>query len=104
MRFGVMSYARVVDLSPFHAFIPQISSGSTHSLLMTKSGGVYSWGTNVHGQLGQQSVQEQAYFRKIPKLRNKVTSIACGNEFSCALDITGQLWVWGRADSGQVIL
>jgi alpha-tubulin suppressor-like RCC1 family protein len=83
--------------------VAQICSGSTHSLLMTKLGGVYSWGTNAHGQLGQLNVQEQAYFRKISKFgKKKIVTIACGNEFSCALDESGQLWVWGRSDCGQL--
>ena len=87
----------------FSAFHSQISCGSTHSLLLTKSGGVYSWGTNAHGQLGQRGVIEVSCFRLIPTFsRRRAVTVVCGNEYSAALDDSGHLWAWGRADGGQV--
>jgi len=35
-----------------------VSCGSFHSLLLTVSGSVYSWGSNIHGQLGHQHTAE----------------------------------------------
>lgn len=41
--------------------------------------------------------------RLLHKLSNKcITTISVGAEFSVALDSAGYVWVWGRADSGQV--
>ena len=41
----------------------QISCGSFHSLLLTAKGTVYSWGSNVHGQLGHPQIHEMVYIR-----------------------------------------
>ena len=41
--------------------------------------------------------------RFIHKLANKdITSISVGAESSAAMDRAGLVYVWGRADSGQV--
>ena len=41
--------------------------------------------------------------RLLHKLSNKsITTISVGAEFSVAMDTAGYVWVWGRADSGQV--
>ena len=36
----------------------QVSCGAFHSLLLTANGTVFSWGSNVHGQLGHPQVPE----------------------------------------------
>lgn len=41
--------------------------------------------------------------RLLHKLSSKsITTISVGAEFSVAMDTAGYVWVWGRADSGQV--
>lgn len=43
--------------------------------------------------------------RLIHKLANKhIMSISVGAECSAAMDAAGLVYVWGRADSGQVIM
>lgn len=42
--------------------------------------------------------------RVVHKLQDKkITAISVGAEFSVAMDTAGEVFVWGRADAGQVI-
>jgi hypothetical protein len=74
--------------------------------LLTETGRVYSWGANDHGQLGYDTKQELAWSQPGPKLiislGNKIQHIACGDQFSAAMDVDGCVWVWGREDLGQL--
>ncbi len=53
------------------------------------------------------SLQSLLYLQMTPRLLHKlsnkcITTIGVGAEFSVAMDTAGYVWVWGRADSGQV--
>ncbi|CAI8053290.1 Ultraviolet-B receptor UVR8 [Geodia barretti] len=83
--------------------IVQISCGSFHSLLLTADGGVYSWGSNVHGQLGHPQVPEMQNPSKVGQFDNrKIVAVGAGDEFSLAVDESFQPWGWGRAEHGQL--
>ena len=65
----------------------------------------------VHMKIIQMSIAELSdllfYLQMTPRLLHKlsnkcVTTISVGAEFSVAMDTAGYMWVWGRADSGQV--
>ena len=56
--------------------ILQISCGSFHSLLLTADGGVYSWGSNVHGQLGHPQVPEMVLNYNIMYTHNIIMHIS----------------------------
>uniref|UniRef100_A0A8C5LWE2 BTB domain-containing protein n=1 Tax=Leptobrachium leishanense TaxID=445787 RepID=A0A8C5LWE2_9ANUR len=53
-------------------------------------GDLYSWGNNVHGQLGHGSL--------IPK----VIKVSCGTYHSLALTSEGEVFAWGNNNFGQV--
>ncbi len=83
-----------------------VAAGEYHSLALSTSGRVYSWGLNLHGQLGTGDVLDQ----KLPVsvstsgvLSNKtVVAIAAGLSFSLALADTGELFAWGDNEYGQL--
>ncbi|KAK3260582.1 hypothetical protein CYMTET_30462, partial [Cymbomonas tetramitiformis] len=56
-RSGSAHKATAVEL-PEDAFIVAVSAGGDHSLALTRHGQVYTWGDNVHGQLGRQGEKE----------------------------------------------
>ncbi|KAG8181594.1 hypothetical protein JTE90_013556 [Oedothorax gibbosus] len=83
--------------------IIEISCGSHHSALVTASGNLYTWGRNSEGQIGNGTRKEQ----KIPSLvtspkDKKITHVACGADFTVALDTNGKLFGWGQNDGGQI--
>lgn len=83
-----------------------LSGGHFHMLALTSDGEVYSWGNNEDGQLGQPLIkgiggtayQMPARVQGLPKIK----AIASGYDFSMALDLQGQVWVWGANCHGTL--
>eukprot|EP00931_Biecheleriopsis_adriatica_P048535 TRINITY_DN28041_c0_g1_i1.p1 TRINITY_DN28041_c0_g1~~TRINITY_DN28041_c0_g1_i1.p1 ORF type:complete len:940 (-),score=156.95 TRINITY_DN28041_c0_g1_i1:27-2846(-) len=70
-----------------------VSCGSRHVLVLTASG-LYSWGWNAYGQVGNGGMKEVTS----PCLLSlqQVTSISCGYRHSCAVSqSTAFTWGWG---------
>jgi len=58
------------------------SCGEKHSVVITLEGGVFSFGSSVHGQLGHNSTNDELLPRKISELMgSEVSQIACGRYF-----------------------
>jgi alpha-tubulin suppressor-like RCC1 family protein len=59
------------------------SCGEKHSVVVTLEGGVFSFGSSVHGQLGHNSTNDELLPRKISELMgSEVSQIACGRYFA----------------------
>lgn len=57
--------------------------------MLTRSGLIYSWGSNDAGQLGHRDTIHRSTPHKIEALSNKrATQIACGRDFVVALGLT----------------
>ena len=84
-----------------------IAAGSSHSLALTSDGCVYSWGSNQTGQLGNSSYSSVAT-TPVAVVTSGVLSgktvvaIAAGSGHSLALTSDGNVFTWGRGDSGQL--
>jgi alpha-tubulin suppressor-like RCC1 family protein len=53
--------------------------GEKHSVVITIEGGVFSFGSGMHGQLGHNSTNDELLPRKISELMgSEVSQIACG--------------------------
>ena len=58
-------------------------------VVLTRSGSVYTWGSNAFGQLGLGDNNDRSTPHRIDALEGKrVTSFACGKEFVIALGLT----------------
>lgn len=82
--------------------ILRISCGSTHTLLLTEAGQVFSWGAHSNGQLGN---DKQTYRpeRVTNSLDGKfVVDIACSSLSSFAVIDTGEMYAWGSNSSGEL--
>ncbi|XP_074613691.1 uncharacterized protein LOC141873555 isoform X3 [Acropora palmata] len=88
----------------FSSRINDVCCGNCHYLVLLESGQLYSWGFNDYGQLGLGNKMDSPMTpRLIHKLANKhIMSISVGAECSAAMDAAGLVYVWGRADSGQL--
>eukprot|EP00118_Oscarella_pearsei_P012776 m.96474 g.96474 ORF g.96474 m.96474 type:complete len:1516 (+) comp36911_c0_seq7:44-4591(+) len=84
----------------------QICSGACHCLLVTEAGNVYAWGANDCGQLGWETQSGIYAIQQKPKpvnsLGKRTRLVACGDQFTVALDADNHVWVWGREDEGQL--
>ena len=80
------------------------AAGGQHSLVLTSSNKVYSWGCNIHGQLGLDKPAKTIPSPDIvTTLRRSFTChIACGYSHCVALLSSEQIFAWGRNDCGQL--
>jgi hypothetical protein len=99
----------ILDPNKFYALpgnepIISIASGSFHSLFVTESGTVYSYGHGGDGKLGLgdtadhiQDIQQITAFNDV-----KIATVACGLFHSLAVSDTGRLYSWGHGKYGQL--
>jgi alpha-tubulin suppressor-like RCC1 family protein len=74
--------------------IKAISCGSCHSLALTESGRVYSWGWNDFGQLGYGN-QVDANSPKPIKINTKIDKISSGYDYSLLLSCDKDIYSFG---------
>ncbi|KAJ8727556.1 hypothetical protein PYW07_001675 [Mythimna separata] len=82
--------------------IAMIACGSNHTFALSKSGAVFGWGKNTHGQLGLQDRENKCFPSHLKTLRNvKVCHIACGEDFTVFLTLDGGVFTCGTGEYGQ---
>eukprot|EP00897_Mesotaenium_endlicherianum_P003859 jgi/Mesen1/3500/ME000197S02515 len=77
----------------------QISSGSSHSLAVTREGGVYAWGVGDNGRLGCGDARDRRAPCQVAGLdEQRVFAIqaVAGDEQSAVIDACGKVYTWGR--------
>ena len=83
-----------------------ISGGRYHVLALTRDGRVYAWGDNEDGALGRPleigiggtAYQTPGFVNGLPRVK----AVAAGYDFSLAIDLQGQVWVWGNNTYGTL--
>jgi alpha-tubulin suppressor-like RCC1 family protein len=86
---------------PERVLLRTISAGSRHTLALSKSGAVYSWGWGANGQLGLGMEVGASSPTHIPSLKN-VTEISAGGMHSGCIDAQNHCYTWGSATCGQL--
>jgi alpha-tubulin suppressor-like RCC1 family protein len=83
-----------------------IAAGSLHNLALADDGTLHAWGFNGGGRLGDGTTTNSADPVQVDQsgvLAGKtITSIACGGNFSMALDSAGGIYTWGRGIQGEL--
>jgi alpha-tubulin suppressor-like RCC1 family protein len=87
--------------------IIKVTAGENHSLAVTNSGQVFSWGSNSFGQLGQNikafSHESRLIPMRIEALRSHfVIDIAASSCHSAAITSSGEVFTWGSNKKGQL--
>ena len=81
-----------------------IACGGEHIFAITLNNETYSWGRNENGQLGTGFIStyvSEPYL--IKDLSNKnITFLACGDDYSAALSIFGEVFVTGSMENGKL--
>ncbi|XP_065221289.1 probable E3 ubiquitin-protein ligase HERC4 isoform X2 [Planococcus citri] len=85
--------------------IINIACGEHHSIAVNEWGQVFSWGSNLHGQLGFSD--NLGGFQPEPKIiktlaTKNVVQVSCGYKHCLALTNDGTLYSWGLNDNGQL--
>lgn len=81
----------------------RFDGGGQHGLAIDAESGVWSWGYNWYGQLGDGSGTDQVSPVKVAFSSSvELVEVSGGGSHSLGLDINGQVWAWGFAHNGQV--
>ena len=85
--------------------VSMVSCGFEHCIALTASGYVVSWGYGASGSLGHGDYVSYTQ----PKLvtagglnSHKIVHATCGGYHNAAITDQGSLFMWGRADVGQL--
>ena len=94
---GASADSRVAGTFQFAA----VAAGSSHSCGVTRDGGLFCWGANDRGQLGDATTTPRdAPVRVVSDATFR--SVRLGSSHSCALTRAGQVLCWGSNARGQL--
>ena len=77
----------------------KLSGGYAHSMVVDSQGGLWSFGYNISGQLGDGTWDNR--LSPVP-IMNQVTSVAAGTAHSVVLKTDGSVWTFGQNSSGEL--
>ncbi|CAN7988974.1 unnamed protein product, partial [Ixodes hexagonus] len=82
---------------PGHTHVVRVVAGGMHSLFLTKTGTVYSFGCNDEGALGRRTSSLSTEMTPgVVELPEPATAICAGDSHSAALTRSGSAFVWGN--------
>jgi len=79
-----------------------IDAGTDHSIAIKDDGTVWTWGDNSHGQRGDGTTGGNNQIPIQVSQLSAIVSVAAGQDFSVALDESGDVWTWGDDVAGQI--
>ena len=78
------------------------AAGTYHTCALTGDGGVFCWGANWNGQLGDNTTSSRWTPGPVSGLVGSVRSIAAGSNHTCALTDAGGVKCWGSNYDGKI--
>ncbi|MGV8877270.1 MAG: immunoglobulin domain-containing protein [Rhodoglobus sp.] len=80
-----------------------ISTGANHTVALGADGKVLAWGSNVYGQLGNNSLVNSALPVQVTLPAGvKFTQVSAGEFYSLAIGDDGKIYAWGKNNGGQL--
>eukprot|EP00929_Paragymnodinium_shiwhaense_P104320 TRINITY_DN6866_c0_g2_i1.p1 TRINITY_DN6866_c0_g2~~TRINITY_DN6866_c0_g2_i1.p1 ORF type:complete len:2190 (+),score=564.10 TRINITY_DN6866_c0_g2_i1:86-6655(+) len=85
--------------------VKDIACGESHCVAVDVDGQLYAWGGDEFGQAsgvpGRQAVYLPTQVLRSMAIRSvHFVGVACGAQFSVALDRNGDVWAWGNGEGG----
>ena len=77
-----------------------VAAGMSHSLVVTSSGAVYSWGDGDSGRLGHGDESEQLVPKRVEAMQERACGVAAGDFHSLILTCSGAVYSCGHNDGG----
>ena len=82
-----------------------VAAGESHSLAVTSTGAVYSWGADNCGQLGDGSNEDKLLPTLVAGLHEageRVCAVAAGAAHAIATTSGGRVWGWGYGEDASL--
>jgi len=79
-----------------------VAAGTIHTLATNSSGELYAWGGGADGRLGLGSGNSDQTSPQRVGTASNWDEIAIGNDHNLAIDDDGELYSWGREESGEL--
>ncbi|XP_067675133.1 X-linked retinitis pigmentosa GTPase regulator-like isoform X2 [Haliotis asinina] len=95
-------YATPQHVSSITEKVKWVACGGSHTVVLTESGSVYTFGEGANGQLGHGTLVLQTAVPHLLKLEFKVTHIACGENITAIVSEGGQLYTCGDGRHGKL--
>ena len=89
---------RMVKLS---GGVQEVSCGQTHTVLLSKRGQVFTWGSGKNGRLGHGDEEDHVKPREVVMPEHCVHVLA-GNSYTIAVGRSGKLYSWGQGRRGSL--
>jgi alpha-tubulin suppressor-like RCC1 family protein len=100
--FTATSGGAVVNWSgSFGPAFASLSAGFAHSCGLSPAGGMYCWGSNFDGQLGDGTTMQRNVPTPIPS-EAPFLSVVAGGQHSCGIAYNNEAYCWGQNGSGQL--
>ena len=79
------------------------TSGSEHSVILSDSGDLYSWGYGILGALGHGDTRTQHTPKKIKYFKSqRIIDVSCGEQHTLAVTADGKVHGWGWTSNGRL--
>jgi filamentous hemagglutinin family protein len=87
--------------------ISRISAGGYHSVALADDGSVFTWGYNLHGQLGDNTTANSSIPVQVHGVNNVgnlsgMYRVAAGGDETAAISTTGFVFCWGYNEQGEL--
>jgi alpha-tubulin suppressor-like RCC1 family protein len=87
-----------------NAYVVAVAAGKEHSIALTNTGAIYSWGGGREGQLGS---GEEEVSQPIPRLITnfhsvRMTMLCASGDHSLAIGEGGIVYSWGKGANGRL--
>lgn len=82
------------DYVGLESYPSTLAVGGDYSLAIDKDGGLWAWGRNIYGTLGDGTFNDS--YTPVPIMEGtEFTQVAASTATSYAIDVEGNLWGWG---------
>lgn len=82
--------------------VKSVACGEHHTLALKSNGTVFAWGDNKYGQLGLNTSMHNSFVPLEVFQHEGIEQVFSGWTHSAALTSTGEVFIWGRNNYGQL--